>query len=80
MLDVPLMLIGPFMGHVSFKLWFYGKGVWGLVPTYFFSSDRRPAFFCWPAREGILGVIFFLAAGACALHSQALNHPERREG
>jgi len=44
-LDASLMLIGPFMGHDSCKLVFWGRGVGTCPHEVGLYSDRRPAFF-----------------------------------
>jgi len=50
---------------------FNEKGVWGRVPTnegYILTGGQRVLLAC-KGRD--LGLILYLAAGACALHSQA---------
>ena len=60
-LDASLKLVGPFMGHGWFELWFLGLGV-GACPHeggYLLTGGRLR-----PARSGILAVDLALAAAS----------------
>lgn len=64
---------------VAGRMCFMGKGCGDLSPRGV-RSDRRPAFFCWPAREGIFLFVWFWRRALAPCIARHFIHPERREG